>query len=402
MKPNSLLFVGLIVLTSFSTFSQSSYNGQWRAALQIRPDLSVPFNFEIKHSGDGNKAFFINGSEHFETGIPLITKDSVFIPIDQFDNEIAFGRNGDSLIGVLRRQDRSGSTTIVRAAKANYRFRTNAKPAGNISGTYDIIFHGENSADSTVGLFKQDGNKLHATFLRVTGDSRFLEGVVDGNTFYLSSFIGSGIGYYKGTFENDGTIKGEIIGSRGSQAFDGKKNPNAALPDAYSLTNLKPGYTSFDFNLPDLDSNMISLKDAAYQNKVVILTITGTWCPNCIDETMFLSPWYKKNHDRGVEAIAIHYERKLDAAFLRKQINRFRDKYDIQYASVVGGVADKKQVAASLPALNTFLAFPTIIFIDKKGRVARIHTGYSGPATGKYYDEFVKEFNAEVDKLLSE
>jgi hypothetical protein len=32
--------------------------------------------------------------------------------------------------------------------------------------------------------------------------------------------------------------------------------------------------------------------------------------------------------------------------------------------------------------------------------VAKIHTGYSGPATGKYYTAFVKEFNEEVDKLL--
>jgi hypothetical protein len=52
--------------------------------------------------------------------------------------------------------------------------------------------------------------------------------------------------------------------------------------------------------------------------------------------------------------------------------------------------------------LNTFLAFPTTIIIDKKGRVAEIHTGYSGPATGIYYQQFVNAFNGKIDKLLRE
>jgi hypothetical protein len=34
--------------------------------------------------------------------------------------------------------------------------------------------------------------------------------------------------------------------------------------------------------------------------------------------------------------------------------------------------------------------------------VRRIHTGFSGPGTGKYYDEFVEEFNLFVDKLIAE
>jgi hypothetical protein len=66
------------------------------------------------------------------------------------------------------------------------------------------------------------------------------------------------------------------------------------------------------------------------------------------------------------------------------------------------GIADKKIVAEKLPQLNTFLSFPTTIFIDKNGKVRKVHTGYNGPATGKYYQEFLKEFNDTVDGLLSE
>jgi hypothetical protein len=113
-------------------------------------------------------------------------------------------------------------------------------------------------------------------------------------------------------------------------------------------------------------------------------------------------PFYKANQARGVEVISTQYERQTDSAFVRKVLTRMRQRYDIRYDQVLGGLADKQAVAASLPALNTFLAFPTTIFIDKKGRVAKIHTGYTGPATGQYYQDFVKEFTNEVDALLRE
>ena len=103
-----------------------------------------------------------------------------------------------------------------------------------------------------------------------------------------------------------------------------------------------------------------------------------------------------------MEVIAIHYERQTDTAFLRKAFQRFHKKFDIEYDEVIAGVADKQAVAESLPALNTFLSFPTTVFIDRKGKVSKIHTGYTGPATGSYYTEFVKEFNAEIDRLLKE
>ncbi|MBL7757030.1 MAG: TlpA family protein disulfide reductase, partial [Chitinophagaceae bacterium] len=77
-------------------------------------------------------------------------------------------------------------------------------------------------------------------------------------------------------------------------------------------------------------------------------------------------PWYRANKNRGVEIIAIHYERRTDPAYVWPALKRFRNKFDISYTQVLGGRADKQEVAASLPALNTFLSFPTLIFIEKK------------------------------------
>ncbi|HEY6902067.1 MAG TPA: redoxin domain-containing protein [Puia sp.] len=378
--------------------------GSWRAVFQLRPGVEVPINFDIRATNaDKQKVYFRNGDEQFEGGWVRQQQDSLFLLLDQFDNELAFKISDGTLSGVLRRQDHTGFSLPVKAEPGQTaRFKeTGTAPAGDLSGTYDIVFRSENGKEEkAVGLFKQKGNKLSGTFLRVTGDSRYLEGLVEGDQFYLSSFIGSGPSYYKGNFSKDGRLTGEIVGSRTSTAFTGALNPKAALPDPYKLTYLKEGYNSLDFSFPDIDGHPISLQDKKFKNKVVILTIGGTWCPNCVDETSFLAPWYKANHARGVEVISIQYERQTDPAFVRKALTRFRDKYDITYDQVLGGIADKAEVAKSLPALNTFLAFPTTIIIDKKGRVAQIHTGYSGPATGEYYTQFVEEFNNEIDGLL--
>ncbi|MBC7449107.1 MAG: TlpA family protein disulfide reductase, partial [Hymenobacteraceae bacterium] len=72
--------------------------------------------------------------------------------------------------------------------------------------------------------------------------------------------------------------------------------------------------------------------------------------------------------------------------------------YDVAFA----GVSNTDSVARSLPQLAKFLAFPTTIFLDKKGNVRKINTGYSGPGTGKYYQQEIDGFNQEIDKLLKE
>jgi peroxiredoxin len=403
LKKIASLCIVLVALVTFS-FGRSNHgfvpSGKWRGVFTIAGEVQVPFNFEINPDG---KVYFLNAKEKFEAGNVRMKEDSLFIPLDQFDNVLAFRIDNLKLRGELRKQDGTGSPIPVHAEKAAYRFpEPKSKASGDFSGTYDITFKSaDGSEEKAVGLFTQTGNKLSATFLRVSGDSRFLEGIVDGNKFYLSTFIGSGPGYYKGSFDKDGKLNGEIVYSRGGgQAFAGNLNEEATLPDVFSLTHLKDGYSSLEFSFPDVDGKMISLKDEKFRNKVVIVTITGTWCPNCIDEAAFLSPWYKENKNRGVEAIALHYERQTDSAFVRKMLTRFRNKYDIQYDQVIAGKADKQAVAESLPALNTFLAFPTTIFIDKKGNVAKIHTGYTGPATGSHYEHFKREFNELIDSLL--
>ncbi len=279
-----------------------------------------------------------------------------------------------------------------------YRFFEKPQEASiSLQGNWDFLIG--NSGNKTVGVFNQTGSKLTGTILSTTGDYRYFEGSVKGNEFYLSAFSGSGPSLIKGTVNGD-DLTAEFIGVRGSQAIKGTRNEKAALPDAYTLTTLKEG-ADFNFTFPDaFTGKQVSLKDSKYKGKAVIVTILGSWCPNCIDEALFLSPWYKANKARGVEIIGLAFERKNEPAYAKTRLEVLKKRFDIQYDILFAGLADKKFASAALPALSEVLSFPTTIYIDKSGKVRKIHTGYTGPATGKYYEEFVKEFNEDVNLLL--
>ena len=176
----------------------------------------------------------------------------------------------------------------------------------------------------------------------------------------------------------------------------------AALPDPTTLTFLKPGYSSLDFSFKNTQGKTISLKDPAYRGKVVLVQIMGSWCPNCMDESRFLAPYYQKNKKRGLEIIGLAYEKSTDPSFAYPKLDRMKERFGIQYEVLLAGTNDKSVAAASLPALEKVLSFPTLIVIDKKGMVREIHTGFSGPGTGVYYDKFKSDFTRLMDQLLAE
>jgi peroxiredoxin len=379
-----------------------SFQGNWRGEF-ILNEFRIPFRFEITRQGSISKAFFINGEERFEAGRVEQKEDSIHISADMFETELVFRQDAERLSGFFRKSDGSGRIIPITAERGMSRFPVSASPSADISGTYDVLFKQADGHETrSVGLFSQKGNNIQAVFLKTTGDSRFLEGSLNNDQLLLSSFIGSSPSFYEAEVNKDGTIEGRVRGFGPSQSFIAVRNEKATLPDPYTLTYLKPGYTSFDFKLPDLSGKTVSLKDPKYAGKVVVITLTGSWCPNCMDEASFLAPWYARNKQRGVEAIAIHFEKSTDPAYLEKTLSRFRNRFGVQYDQLVGGIADKNTVAASFPSLNNFLAFPTTLFIDKKGNVAKIYTGYSGPATGPYHDTFIREFEAEINKLLAQ
>ncbi|MCI1648430.1 MAG: TlpA family protein disulfide reductase [Bacteroides sp.] len=378
--------------------------GEWYGEFSAR-EVYIPFKFEVVHPnalGKGAELTLINGKERVQLGTINYRGDSVFIPIQDYDTQLNAVLQGDTLKGELKRlySDTDKGVAFKAYASDRPRFVTAGVSPYSLDGKWDVIFKGGKAPEKNVGIFSTQDGKLAGSILTNTGDLRFLEGVADGAGFRLSAFAGLSPYLVEGKFVDKDHFKGQFITSRGSQSIEGTRNQNARLADPYSLTQMKAGAKTLSFRLPDLAGNMVSLSDAKYRNKVVVISILGSWCPNCLDEMSFLVPWYNANQSRGVEVIGMAFERKSDPAYVRRTLTHLIEKHHPGYDILIGGkIGDGNKV---LPEIKGIKGYPTTIFIDKKGIVRKIHTGFNGPATGLFYDEFKAEFNELIDQLLKE
>ncbi|MBS7566565.1 TlpA family protein disulfide reductase [Mucilaginibacter sp. Bleaf8] len=394
----------ILFLSAASAFAQTKLpSGIWRGVLTTTAGADVPFNFNVQDTAGRQQLTIYNANERFKVTDVKASGDSVFIKMPLFDSEFKLKLQGGQLNGqwIKHVGERDVAMKFTASHGENWRFvKSPEKPAYNVTGRWLAVFGEGADRDTTVGEFKQEGSRLTGTFLTTTGDYRYLEGNVSGDKLYLSCFDGGHAFLFTATVKDNQTI---TDGKFGNSPWTAVKDANAKLPDAFSLTALKPGYKKISFSFPDLDGKKVSLDDPQFKNKVVILQITGSWCPNCMDETAFLVNYYKKYHKRGVEVLGLAYERTTDFNKSRNAILQEKNHFNVPYPLLVTGyTSNKQETAKSLPMLNNFLAFPTTIIIDKKGDVRKIYTGFSGPGTGSHYAEFVDTFEKLTEDLLAE
>lgn len=395
----------LIIATTLITCSTKTElkTGVWRGVVEMQ-DLQLPFGLEVYKNDSVYTAAVINAGEKILLDDVSVIGDSVKIVMHIFDSQLKAKIEDDKLVGsFIKNYDSTETLPFAATFGDTYRFvKTEATVSFDFSGKYALQFKSPTETYPSVGIFKQTGNTVEGTFLTPTGDYRYLQGNVVGNELMLSTFDGNHSFVFKAKVEGD-SLKGNFYsGNNSLESFKGVRDENAEMPNAESLTYLKEGYKTLDFSFPDQSGNKISLSDERFKNKVVILQIFGTWCPNCMDETKFLSPWYDANKDRGVEILGLAYERKPDFDYASKRVSIMKEKLHVNYDFVIAGVNDKVKAAETLPALNHVISFPTTIFIGKDGNVKHIHTGFSGPGTGIYYDQFKDRFNQIINKLLNE
>ncbi|MBT8085003.1 MAG: TlpA family protein disulfide reductase, partial [Woeseia sp.] len=261
----------------------------------------------------------------------------------------------------------------------------------------------DGSISPSIGEFSQRGSRLFGTFLNPNGDYRYLAGHVRGKKFTLSTFDGAHAFLFTGEISGNTITNADFwSGTSWHQTWSAVRNPDATLPNAYQRTFLKPGYTRFDFEFPDLNGKPVSISDERFKGKVLIVTLAGTWCPNCHDEARFMAPLYKTYRQQGLEVVALMYEHFEDPKLAGERVKAFREKFGIEYETLLAGISAKTEAAETLPSLNAVLAFPTTIFIDRSGRVRKIHTGFNGPGTGEHYKKLTDEMTTLIKELLAE
>lgn len=400
MRQITLLLITILVFSCKQEQSTKFLTANtYRAQLQVDDNTTLPFLFKVK---DANTLEIYNADEVITVDEIEYKNDSVFIQMPVFESYIKAKIQDQKITGqyITEGKDRSVPFT---AAPAKTRFETTAKPNTTITGNWETTFS-PNTDDSykAKGIFTQNGNTVTGTFRTETGDYRYLDGVINGDQMHLSTFDGSHAFLFTATV-TDSILYGTFYsGNHWKEPFTAKRNDNFTLADANSLTYLKDGYETLTFTFPDENGNLISLTDDRFKNKVVVVQIMGTWCPNCLDESNYYAQYYNNNKDKDIEfvALAFEYAKTEETAF--KNIKRLKDRVGINYPILLAqtGTTSKSKANEKLPMLNHVLSYPTSIFIDKTGKVRKIHTGFNGPATGEKFTEFKTEFTAFVDGLL--
>ena len=415
MKRILILLAACLCLASCTSLHQDPAitltAGTWRASID-RPDgIRIPFNFQVVDTAKDTVAFLINGKERMKVDSIRFYKDSVQIVLPFFDAEFRAILLGDGTIQ---------GDYIHHLGKTNIRIPFHAMPGqtgrfdpvnaplGNVSGRWAVHFASTNGQDAyfAVGEFLQKGDQVTGTFLTSGGDDRYLEGILDGDSLKLSTFDGSHAYLFTARLLDSTHLSGGQLfsGKSFKENWSAIKDDTAHLPDPFSITGVKPGQNHLSFSFPDLSGKMVSLLDSQFHNKVVIIQIMGSWCPNCMDETAFLSNYYRKNRNRGVEIIGLAYERTADFKTSRNSVLAFQRRFQVGYPLLITGVTDSDtlNMEKTLPQLTHFYAFPTTLFLDRKGNIQKIETGFSGPGTGSHYQNFKIRFNQIVNKLLTE
>ncbi|WGK64811.1 TlpA disulfide reductase family protein [Croceiramulus getboli] len=401
-------FLLLVLLSSLfcscdTSTPESLKVGPWRVALEVQDGQELPFLMTVRADGT---AVIVNAEERIEVDEIRIEADSIFIQTPVFEGVIkGHFVNDKEIRGSFVKNSLNRVVPITLRFGAQDRFKVSAEPATDVSGRWEAIFSpATQNAYSALGIFKQEGAQVTGTFRTETGDYRYLEGVLDGATLKLSTFDGAHAFLFTAQV-TDSTLEGTFYsGNHFKEPFRAKRNPEFELMDEDSLTFLKQGYDRFSFAFPNAQGDTIRAADPRFKNKVALVQIMGTWCPNCLDETKFYVDYLKNHPEAQLEIVALAFEYAPTPEKAFASIQRLQDLLDIPYPILLAqyGTSDKQEAAKKLPMLNQVLSYPTTLYIDKNQRVRKIHTGFNGPATGDKYEEFKENFDRTVQQLLSE
>jgi thiol-disulfide isomerase/thioredoxin len=376
--------------------------GQWVGDLGIKKNKKIPFNFEVIK----DSVFIINSEERIGAKITQYG-DSMHIKMSVFDSEFHFKKTTIGLTGYwynnaktnyklpfCARSNREGlKTRFDISQKNNY---------SNYGGKWETTFsQGSEEEYKAIATFDQNQQYVAGTFLTQTGDYRFLQGNISGDSILLSCFDGSHAFLFEGRLV-DGVINGQFYsGSHWNEPWVSSKNELFTLANPFSLTNQVEN-EKIEFTFPGIDGKNVSYPNKRYNNKVLIIQILGSWCPNCLDETSFFSELHKQYHQSGLEILGLAFEIPEELSDKIERVKDLKAHYSSKYEFLIAGNASKKEAQQALPFLSDISSFPTAIFIDKKGKIRKVHTGFYGPGTGDYYTEYVSEINVLVESLLSE
>ena len=409
VAPALLLMAAALALSSCSKPTNHELQpGSYRATLELPGKKSVPFGLDVAQEESGKVLYVSNGDERIRLDEVQATPGQLQARFPGYETILTAKVTGDELTGDVALVHADGKVLALPFTAQlgeTWRFYPDAlSNNADFAGRWDVTFtDGGGRRTSGVATFDQSFEDVTGTVQMPTDDQRFLAGEAHDEELRLSRFDGGAVVLYEAKLNAKGELVGETWSDRGgSQRFVASRNPDAAIDAAALASHLRNPEAPFTFAFMDLDGRTVSTSDPRFKDKVLLVTLAGSWCPNSHDEARLLVQLDRQYRSRGLEIVSLMFEQHADYKRAVAAVQRFRAAYGIGYPTLIAGTADKMKAAAALPQLDAVHAYPTAIFIDRTGRVRKIHTGFAGPATGMQHDLLAQEFTDTIETLLAE
>ncbi len=387
----------LMALTAPVLLAQS-FSGTWHGTV-TSGGQEIPFRFQLDGSGTDVKGTFFNGDERFTSTSGQISGGTLNLKWEYFAAALEAKIDKDAIDGTY---SRARSQPMHFHAVKSWQ-----KPAGtnppSIGGLW-VLEDVQSSKGESAWHFivKQKGGDVEAAILRVDGDTGTLSGWYDGQKFVLSHFSGQRPAIVEVTPNRDGTLTLIQNGKEKTTAYRPEVAHARNLPepsDPARHTGVKNAAEPFHFRFPDLNGKIVADNDPRFTGKVVLINISGSWCPNCHDEAPFLVELYRKFRAKGLEIVTLSFE-EGDQLKNPARLRSFIARYGIDYTVLLAG--DTSEAREKLSQAQNWDAWPTTFFVGRDGKVRGAHAGFPSKASGELYTKAKEDFTAQVERLLAE
>jgi peroxiredoxin len=392
----------LLALVPLALAQSQPIAGRWDATIQIN-GVATPFPLEISGSGANVTASFFNGDDRYASTQGRFENGKLVLTWDYYAATLEATLKDGVLAGQYAGTRRMQGPFAIRATRAPV-----AKPAAvsvlvpSIDGLWEIPNKSGKGELAWRFVVQQSGPKAAATILRVDGDTGTISGAFQNGKFVLSHFDGARAHLLEITPAGDGTLdilqdgKTKLTAYRPAAAR-AQGLPEPTNPDLH--TKMKDPTEPFRFSFPDLKGRMVSNVDARFRGKVLVIEITGSWCPNCHDEAPFLAEMYRKFGRQGLEIVSLSFE-EADQRKDPTRLRAFVKKYGLEFPVLLCG--DPDEANAKLTQLDNWNTWPATLFLDRRGLVRGIHSGFPSSGSGDLFRQAKEEFNVQVGRLLAE
>jgi thiol-disulfide isomerase/thioredoxin len=396
------LLAASLLLFAPAAFAQN-VAGMWDATINFN-GAEIPFKMELSGNGSSVKGWFFNGDDREISNRGNLANGSLTLNFDSYLAKLtATVKDGaiDGEYGPILKKNYP-----IHAVRASAKKPQAAADAPSIGGQWDLLNVASSKGEKAWRLIlRQSGSDISGAILRVDGDTGTLSGSYKDGKFVLSHFSGSRPALLILKPAADGTLDVSLSALHGFNEMKAvrpeearaKGLPEPTDPDKH--TTVKDPNQPFAFSFPDLNGHVVSNTDSRFRGKVVLINITGSWCPNCHDEAPFLASVYDKYKSQGLEIVALNFE-EADQLKDPTRLRAFIKEYGIHYTVLLGG--ETESAKEKLTQAVNWDAWPTTFFVGRDGRVRGAHAGFPSPGSGELYRQTKDQFVAEVEKLLAE